>query len=260
VEADRVKEQRLDEADRAQADLFNLLKTLSAPVAIVDENLYITRVSPGAESPLFLHPGIQGQPLRVLQGQLPGVDLEALARRVMEVGSEVEREVQDAAGRWYLLRIHPYLGSDRRLTGTVLALLQVDARQHGDEHYDPAGRYTQAVIDILPLPVLILETNFLVASVNEAFCGAAGLPREEIEDRFFHRLQGGAWEIPQLRKNLEDLTVQGGVLKGLWITEGLRGLGIGAMKVSACRLEEGAGHSPRLLLAIEERREEKGEG
>ncbi|MFA9460911.1 CheR family methyltransferase [Thiohalorhabdus sp. Cl-TMA] len=252
VEADRVKERRLAEADQAQADLFNLLKTLGTPVAIVDEDLFITRISPGIAPPQPLHSGLEGQSLEALSGLFPEVDVTALTRRVMELGDGIEQEVEDALGRWFLLRIHPYIDRDRRLTGVVLTLEDIGSLKRSAQETLAARNYAQFLMDALPLPILILEKNFVVVSVNARFRAAFGVTSEEVVGGYLHRLGGGEWDRPDLRRTLEDLAVQGGEVMGLEVAEGFEPYGIASMTLGAYLLEGSEGQPSRLLLVVQQ--------
>jgi signal transduction histidine kinase len=60
-------------------------------------------------------------------------DLDALIVDVIERVQVQEREVQDSAGRWYLLRVHPYRTSDNKIDGAVIVLVDIDQIKRAEE-------------------------------------------------------------------------------------------------------------------------------
>ncbi len=53
-------------------------------------------------------------------------DLEELIAGVIDRLETCELEVQDRAGRWYLLRIRPYKTMENRVEGVVLVLIDIN--------------------------------------------------------------------------------------------------------------------------------------
>jgi two-component system, chemotaxis family, CheB/CheR fusion protein len=60
-----------------------------------------------------------------------------------------------------------------------------------------------AIIDSTRDPILILDRELRIRSANEAFLELSGLGRAEIEGRPLYEVDGGAWDLPELRRLLE---------------------------------------------------------
>jgi len=80
-----------------------------------------------------------------------------------------ELEVQDAAGRWYSLRIRPYKDLDNRIDGAVLALLDIDAIKRHEQELAETRALASAVVDTTDEPLAVLDEDLRLRLVNAAF-------------------------------------------------------------------------------------------
>jgi two-component system CheB/CheR fusion protein len=118
---------RNSELNRVNNDLVNLLSGVNIPIVMVDRELRIRRFTPLAEKVFNLIPTDTGRPISDIKPNLAGTDLEPRIRRVIDLLQPEEGEVQDRDGRWYLLRIQPYVTLDKKIDGASLVLLDVDS-------------------------------------------------------------------------------------------------------------------------------------
>lgn len=66
-----------------------------------------------------------------------------------------------------------------------------------------AGRGTQALLDVFDEPAVVLGPEGVVESVNRAFLMGYGLATENVVGRSFFALDGGRWNLAELRKRVE---------------------------------------------------------
>ncbi len=125
--------QRNDELVRSNSDLLNFLSSSGIPLLMVDNDLRLRRITEPARRILDLHLPDAGFPISYLQAVLPVDNLAEQIVHVMGTFETIEREIQDGAGRWYVLRIHPYCTSHANAEGAVLVLLDIDARKRSEE-------------------------------------------------------------------------------------------------------------------------------
>ncbi|HEV3217766.1 MAG TPA: chemotaxis protein CheB [Vicinamibacterales bacterium] len=118
---------RNEELTRANADLINLLSSVHIAIVIVSNDLLIRRFTPMAEKTLNLIPSDVGRPFTQISPNIELPELSAIVANAIETVTQVEREVQDRQGHWYLLRIRPYKNADNRIDGAVVALFDIDA-------------------------------------------------------------------------------------------------------------------------------------
>jgi two-component system CheB/CheR fusion protein len=108
-------------------DLNNLHISVNIPILMLGGDLRIRRFTPQAEKVLSLIATDVGRPIRDLNLKINVPDLEELIVEVIDTVSAKEREVQDAEGRWYAMRVRPYKTLDNRIDGAVIALWDIDA-------------------------------------------------------------------------------------------------------------------------------------
>lgn len=80
----------------------------------------------------------------------------------------------------------------------------------GEENW----QYVKTIINILREPILILDKDERIVISNEPFYHAFQLDPKETEGRVLYELGHGQWNIPSLRKLLEEVVPKNGFFKG----------------------------------------------
>jgi two-component system CheB/CheR fusion protein len=116
-------------AELAQSnnDLINLLASVQLAIVMLGPDLRIRRFTPMAEKLLNLISTDVGRPISDIKSSLDVPDMNALLAAAVDTMAAQEREVQDAQGHWYLLRIRPYRTLDNKIDGAVVVLIDVDS-------------------------------------------------------------------------------------------------------------------------------------
>lgn len=73
------------------------------------------------------------------------------------------------------------------------------------EFWEESWTYIRTVVDVLREPVLILDKNFKVLAANEEFYKLFQVERQNTEGTVVYKLGNGQWDIPELRKLLENI-------------------------------------------------------
>jgi two-component system, chemotaxis family, CheB/CheR fusion protein len=121
-------------------DLVNLLAAVQVPIVLVSRDLRLRRFTPTAEKVLNLIPTDVGRPIGDIKPNLKAHDLVGPIAQVIDTLTPLEREVQDSEGRWYSLRVRPYITLDNKIDGASLALFDVDALKRRGDGPAPAQR------------------------------------------------------------------------------------------------------------------------
>jgi two-component system CheB/CheR fusion protein len=114
------------ELSRLNDDVSNLLGSANVPMVALGIDLRIRRFTPAAAKLLNLLPSDVGRPISNLKPPVEVPDLEKLVAEVVDTVRLQEREVRDAEGRWYHLRIHPYRTADNKIDGAVVVLQDIN--------------------------------------------------------------------------------------------------------------------------------------
>jgi two-component system CheB/CheR fusion protein len=119
------------ELARVNNDLVNLLSGVNIPIVMVSRDLRIRRLTPLAEKVFNLIPTDVGRPISDIKPNLSLENLGQLISNVIDTLTPYENEVQEGTGRWYLLRIRPYVTLDSKIDGASIVLLDIDSIKRG---------------------------------------------------------------------------------------------------------------------------------
>jgi len=129
VVVNRELQRRNAELTQLNDDLSNLLTGVGLPIIMLCKNLQIRRFTPAAADALHLVPADVGRPIGKINCTCGARDLEAMVLDAVASNAPVEREVQDATGRWQLQRVRPYRSADNQSAGAILLMFDIDDRK-----------------------------------------------------------------------------------------------------------------------------------
>jgi two-component system CheB/CheR fusion protein len=115
------------ELARVNNDLVNLLSGVNIPIVMVSRDLRIRRFTPLAEKLFNLIPTDLGRPISDIKPNLEVADLPSHITRVIDSLTPYEAEVKELNGRWYSVRIRPYVTLENKIDGASIVLVDIDA-------------------------------------------------------------------------------------------------------------------------------------
>src|SRR5579872_5645024 len=116
---------------------------------------------------------------------------------------------------------------------------------------DALQNYAQDIVDSVREPLLIIDTALRVRSTNRAFCQTFHVSPDETEGRLIYELGNGQWDIPDLRRLLEDIVPTSSVFNDFELEHTFPVIGRRAMLLNARKLQAGH-HGELLVLAMED--------
>src|SRR5690606_28210977 len=78
--------------------------------------------------------------------------------------------------------------------------------------------YIKSTVDVVREPVLILDKNLSVMAANESFYRLFQVEQKNTENKLVYELGNGQWDIPALRKLLEDILPKNTFFKGFEVS------------------------------------------
>jgi len=245
-------ESRNRELSQVNNDLINLLSSLRVPIVMLSQEMRIRRFTPTAEKVLSLIASDIGRPISDLKPRIIGQDLEQLIAGVIDTLEPLEREVQDAAGHWYSLRINPYRTSESRIEGAVLQLLDIDPLKRAFRVVEQARDYSEAILSTIREPLLVLDRELRVRTVNRSFSETFRISGREALGSNLFELSGGQWNLPKVRELLEAILRESdGRMQDVEIEHEFADLGWRTFQLNARRIR-GEGSGILVLVAIED--------
>jgi hypothetical protein len=134
-------------------------------------------------------------------------------------------------------------------------------RTIGHDFFDKLSQegwtYIKTVVDVVREPILMLDKNLHVRAANEPFYRTFHVKREDTEGLMVYRLGNGQWDIPALRKLLEEILPKHTFFNGFQVAHDFPTIGRKVMILNARQIhftEDGSKElfPPIILLAIED--------
>lgn len=140
---------------------------------------------------------------------------------------------------------------NKKVVGQALTTIGADFVNH---FWEKSWTYIKTVVDVVREPVLILDKNFRVMAANESFYRVFQVDPKDTEQKIVYELGNGQWNIPALRKLLEDILPKNTFFKGFEVTHEFPSIGHKTMILNARQIhvKKDTAFPPIILLAIED--------
>ena len=110
----------------------------------------------------------------------------------------------------------------------------------------------QSIVDTVREPLLVLDRDLCILAASRSFFETFQVGRDETIGRPVYELGNGQWDIPELRRLLEEVIPRSRAVEGFEVEHDFPGLGRRAMLLSARKLFHPDNTGTTLLLAIED--------
>ena len=191
-----------------------------------------------------------GRPIGHLKPNFVYPELESLITQVVDTVTVQERQVEGNEGQVFNLQIRPYKSIDNRIEGAVVVLYDVSSVQDQAAALEVATATGEALISTIREPLLILDAGFKVQRANRAFADTFRVRPGDIEGRPLYELGNGQWNIPALRRLLEEVLPQQKNFEGFEVEHVFPDIGRKRMLLDARRIESGRRRQGVILLVV----------
>lgn len=113
-------------------------------------------------------------------------------------------EVQEKDGHWWSVRIRPYKTTDHKIDGAVIALFDIDAIKTRALYAGDSWEFAAAMAGISSSPLIILDKQLEIKTINDAFCKLFNIRPDEAVGRRVYELSN-RWNVPELTASLEQV-------------------------------------------------------
>jgi two-component system, chemotaxis family, CheB/CheR fusion protein len=111
------------------------------------------------------------------------------------------------------------------------------------ESYD----YSKAIIATLHEPLIVLDKDFRIKTLNDSFFRTFGIKKEEMEGKTLFDLEDGEWNIPSLRELLEHIIPKNSSFTNFKVTHTFPRIGEKVFLLNANRIVQKS-HGEQLIL------------
>ena len=128
-----------------------------------------------------------------------------------------------------------------------------DSKPHEiEDSLRDALSYTQAIVDTVREPLLVLDRQLRVTTASRAFYHTFAVSPEETLQHFIYDLGDGQWNIPGLRTLLEEVLPQHKAFHDFEVVHRFPTIGRRVMLLNARKLFRTSNNTEHIFLAIED--------
>lgn len=138
---------KLEALARTNDDMNNLLNSMQVATIFLDTRLRVKRYTEQARDVVRLISTDIGRPLSDLTSILDYSTLIQDCERVLTTLIPLEREVQNTAGQWYLIRLMPYRTAENFIEGLVMIIVDINRTKQAEESLRRNEQGLQADLD-----------------------------------------------------------------------------------------------------------------
>lgn len=245
-------EAKLEELSRVNNDMQNLLNSTDVATIFLDNELAIKRYTNQVKNIINVIPTDVGRPLADLGTELYDENLLHDAGEVLETLERKEKVVQTTDGTWYLMRVAPYRTTENVIEGAVITFVDISKTKRTEDAEEHARKLLQSIFDAFRQPAIVLDRDLCVERANASFYRDFHTNRKKTEGQLIYDVGGGEWDIPELRKLLEDIIPEKTSIEDYEVSGKFPKIGERVFRLNARRLERGTGLPGVILLTMDD--------
>lgn len=242
---------KIDELSTTTDDLQNLLRGTGIPMLFLDNNLRVRRFTRAVTEIISLRSTDFDRPVTDLVVNLRDEPFVEDVRGVLDTLLPLEKQVQTTGGRWFQMRILPYQTASNQIDGAVVTFVEITQIKDLEQSLRNARTYAENIITTIREPLVVLDADLRVVSANRSFYQTFRATPGETEGALLYTLGSGQWDIPDLRRLLEEILPEKARFEGFEVKHDFPEIGQKKMLLNARRIASETGPD-LILLAIED--------
>lgn len=146
----------------------------------------------------------------------------------------------------------PIRNDKGEVSGVVLVFRDIGERRAAERALEKALVYADDIIATLREPFVVLDADLRVKTANRSFYDSFRVSKEETENRLVYDLGNGQWDIPALRKLLDEVLTRNQSVHDFEVEHSFPTLGRKTMLLNARPFPPDSKHPELILLAVED--------
>jgi len=237
----------------------DLIDTVRSSLVVLDENLRVRSANRSFYRLFQVQPAqTEGQLIYDLGNRQ--WDIPALRERLERIipcdesieDYEIEHDFEGIGRRSLVLNARQIQRPDHHAKFLLLAMDDVSAEREATREGERAWRLAQTIVDTVRDPLMILEGDMSVASVNRAFLRLFRVDEGQVLGRKLKDLGEGQWDVLALGVLLDKVVPDEAAFDGFEIEDEFPGLGRRIFKLNARKVFRPGNHVTRLLVVLED--------
>ncbi|TVP44634.1 MAG: response regulator, partial [Gemmatimonadales bacterium] len=172
--------------------------------------------------------------------------------RAVETGEHRLLIARDGTERSITGNASPLENARGEVAGVVLDFRDITAQRDAEQSLEKAVSYARDIISTLREPFLVLGSELRVNTANRAFYRTFEVSPEDTEDTPLFDLGDGQWDIPELRKLLEEVVERNELIEDYEVDHTFPNLGRRIMLLNARPFPPESSTPDSILLAIQD--------
>ncbi|MHB8483217.1 MAG: chemotaxis protein CheB [Nitrospiria bacterium] len=241
---------KVNELSQSNSDVVNLLSSTEIATFFLNNQLQIRRFTPTVPQLFNLIPGDIGRPIGHISPNLVDQNITRDAEEVLKTLASKEREVRTKTGSWFLMRIMPYRTLANVIDGVVVTFVDITALKKQKLAAEKALRFAEATVATIREPLMVLDKDLRVISVNPAYYRIFQGKKEDIVGKVIYNLDNGQWNIPALKKLLEEVLPRNSSIENFEVDLAFERVGHKKLSLNARKIVTVEEADPLILLAF----------
>lgn len=138
------------------------------------------------------------------------------------------------------------------VAGLVLVFRDISERRKAERSLAKSLAYADDIIETLREPFVVLDADLRVKTANRSFYESFQVSKEETENCLVYDLGNGQWDIPGLRKLLDEVLTRNKSVHDYEVEHSFPNLGRKTMLLNARPFPPDSKHPELILLAVED--------
>ncbi len=244
---------KAEELTEINNDMRNLMDSTQIATIFLTNDFHILRFTPAASHIFSLLQTDIGRPITDIVNKLQYDALDEDLREVLERLIPKDLQVRTSEGKWFQLRIMPYRTLNNFINGLVLTFVDVTQMKTLEENLNQVQRYTETMLETVQENLVVLDNSLKIIATSRYFLKNHHQNLETARGRTFFELAGGRWDIPELRKMVNNVLNGNMAVENEWLEHTFGKNDKHSFRVSIKNVENNAGKEPgMILLALHE--------
>jgi two-component system CheB/CheR fusion protein len=185
----------IEDLSQSNNDFQNLINSTDIGTLFLDRSLRVKFYTPPSLNIFNLIPTDIDRPLSDISSKIKNVDFQADVQKVLSKLQPVEQEFETVGGKWYLMKIQPYIISEDLIEGVIITFVEItDRKLHEQElkemtsEIGKQARIFETTLSTVTDFTYILDREGRFVYSNQALLDFFGLKPEEIMGKNFLEL------------------------------------------------------------------------
>jgi len=170
---------------------------------------------------------------------------------------EQEHLRKDGTSFWASVLVFPKKDDSGNIVGFTKIVRDISEFKKAEQKLQDALLYAHSIVETVRGPLVVLDGKLRIKTANKSFCRIFRVVPAETEGSLIYDIGNRQWDIPQLRKSLEDIIPRGSSFEDFVVDHTFESIGHKIMLLNARTILQGSDGTELILLAFEDITERK---